>query len=68
MYDKHHMCLENVKQGGKLTYIGEHLEQVRQSSLFLLKDVLDLGLLLFFICRCVDGEALQVTQVADDLT
>lgn len=44
----------------KQTYFREHLEQVRQSSLLLLKDVLDLRLLLFFGCCCVYAEALQV--------
>lgn len=50
------------------TDFSEHLEQVWQSSLFLLQDVLHLGLLLLLLCWRVNGEALQVPQVADDLT
>lgn len=57
-----------VNQQRILTYLCEHLEQVGQSSLLLLQDVLHLSLLLLFLCWHVDGEALQVSQVADDLT
>lgn len=35
---------------GEHTYFCEHLEQVRQSSLLLQQDVLDLSLLFLFFC------------------
>ena len=56
-----------VNQKRMLTYLCEHLEQVWQSSLLLLQYVLHLSLLLLFLCWHVDGEILQVSQVADDL-
>lgn len=39
-----------VNQQRILTYLCEHLEQVGQSSLLLLQDVLHLSLLLLFLC------------------
>lgn len=53
---------------GELTYFCEHLKQVRESSLLLLQDVLDLRLLFLFLCGHVNSEVLQVPQRADDLT
>ena len=51
-----------------LTYVSEHLEQVRQRPLLLLQDVLHLRLLLLLLSGGVHRQALQVPQVADDLT
>lgn len=50
-----------------VTYFCKHLEEVWQSSLLLLQDVLHLCLLLLLLCWCVNAEALQVVQIADDL-
>lgn len=51
----------------RLTDFSQHLEEVGQSSLLLLQDVLHLRLLLLFLRRRVHVEALQVPQAADDL-
>lgn len=51
-----------------LTDFSQHLEEVGQSSLLLLQDVLHLRLLLLLFRRRVHAEALQVPQAADDLT
>lgn len=55
-----------VSQRETLTDFSKHLEQVWQSSLLLLQDVLHLGLLLLLLCWRVNGEALQVAEVAND--
>lgn len=52
----------------RLTDFSQHLEEVGQSSLLLLQDVLHLRLLLLFLRRRVHAEALQVAQPSDDLT
>lgn len=52
----------------RLTDLSQHLEEVGQSSLLLLQDVLHLRLLLLFLRRRVHVEALQVPQATDDLT